>query len=165
MYVDIYIIDAWVSAHVLSCVRPFATPWAIVLQAPLSKEFSRQEYWSGLPFPTPGDLPDPRIKPHLLHLLYWQENSLQPLIKTDFSPVSWKKKTTTCSNQLDNNWIIWILKIYSQKSQRNTQVPHQKRTWPICQKHLQTSTAFLRLSTFITLSASKGLRFEWPNNK
>ena len=39
-----------------------ATPWTVVRQAPLSMEFSRQEYWSGLPFPSPGDLPDPGIK-------------------------------------------------------------------------------------------------------
>ena len=42
--------------HVLSCVWLFATPWAIACQAPLPTEFSRQEYWSGLPFPSPGDL-------------------------------------------------------------------------------------------------------------
>ena len=36
----------------------FATPWTVACQAPLSMEFSRQEYWSGLPFPPPGDLPD-----------------------------------------------------------------------------------------------------------
>ena len=41
------------------CVRvPSRTPWTVALQAPLSMEFSRQEYWSGLPFPTPGGLPD-----------------------------------------------------------------------------------------------------------
>ena len=39
------------------------TPWTLARQAPLSTEFSRQEYWSGLPFPSPGDLPDPGIKP------------------------------------------------------------------------------------------------------
>ena len=38
-------------------------PWAVACQAPLSMGFSRQEYWSGLPFPSPGDLPDPGIKP------------------------------------------------------------------------------------------------------
>jgi len=38
------------------------TPWTGACQAPLSVEFSRQEYWSGLPFPSPGDLPDPGIK-------------------------------------------------------------------------------------------------------
>ena len=41
----------------------FVTPWTIVHQAPLSMGFSRQEYWSGLPFPSPGDLPDPGIEP------------------------------------------------------------------------------------------------------
>ena len=39
------------------------TPWTVTHQAPLSMKFSRQEYWSGLPFPSPGDLPDPPIKP------------------------------------------------------------------------------------------------------
>ena len=47
----------------LSCVQLFATPWTVALQSPPSMEFSRQEYWSGLPFPSPGDLPDPGIKP------------------------------------------------------------------------------------------------------
>ena len=47
----------------LSHVRLFAIPWAIAYKAPPSMEFSRQEYWSGLPFPSPGDLPDPGIKP------------------------------------------------------------------------------------------------------
>ena len=41
----------------------FVTPWTIAHQAPLSMGFSRQEYWSGLPFPSPGDLPDPGIEP------------------------------------------------------------------------------------------------------
>ena len=40
-----------------------AIPWTVVCQAPLSMGFSRQEYWSGLPFPSPGDLPDPGIEP------------------------------------------------------------------------------------------------------
>ena len=46
-----------------SRVRPFATPWTVVHQAPHSMGFSRQEYWSGLPFPSPEDLPDPGIEP------------------------------------------------------------------------------------------------------
>ena len=46
-----------------SCVRLFATPWTVACQAPLSMGFSRQEYWSGLPFPSPGHLPDTGIKP------------------------------------------------------------------------------------------------------
>ena len=55
-------------AHSLSCVQLFVTPWTVVHQVPLSVEFSRQEYWSGLywsesPFPSPGNLPNPGIEP------------------------------------------------------------------------------------------------------
>ena len=46
-----------------SRVRLFVTPWTVAYQAPQSVEFSRQEYWSGLPFPSPGDLPNPGIEP------------------------------------------------------------------------------------------------------
>ena len=51
-----------VCAHLLSHVWLFVTPWTAARQAPLSIEFSRQEYWSRLPFPIPWNLPDPRIK-------------------------------------------------------------------------------------------------------
>ena len=51
----------WVKS--LSRVRLFATPWTVARQASLSMGFSRQEYWSGLPFPSPGYLPNPRIEP------------------------------------------------------------------------------------------------------
>ena len=47
----------------LSCVQLFAIPWTAAYQAPPSMGFSRQEYWSGLPFPSPGALPDPGIEP------------------------------------------------------------------------------------------------------
>ena len=46
----------------------FVTPWTVVHQAPLSMGFSRQEYWSGLPFPSPGDLPNRGIEPRSLTL-------------------------------------------------------------------------------------------------
>ena len=49
--------------YMVSRVWLFATPWTVAYQAPLSMEFSRQEYWSELPFPIPGDLPSPRIEP------------------------------------------------------------------------------------------------------
>ena len=52
-----------VVVQLLSRVQFFETAWTVAHQAPLSMGFSRQEYWSGLPFPTPGDLPDPGIKP------------------------------------------------------------------------------------------------------
>ena len=47
----------------LSCVRLFVTPWTVAYQALLSMGFSRQEYWSGVPFPSPGDLPNTGIEP------------------------------------------------------------------------------------------------------
>ena len=50
-------------AKSLSRVRLFETPWTVAYQAPPSMGFSRQEYWSGVPFPSPGDLPDPGIRP------------------------------------------------------------------------------------------------------
>ena len=60
----------------LSCVLLFATPWTVTHQAPLYMQISRQEYWSGWPWPTPGDLPDPGIEPTFLCLLHWQADSL-----------------------------------------------------------------------------------------
>ena len=59
----------------LSRVRLFATPWTVAYQAPQSMEFSRQEYWSGLLFPSPGDLPNPGIEPG------------SPALQTDALPV------------------------------------------------------------------------------
>ena len=52
-----------VKVKLLSHVQLFVTPWTVAYQAPPSMGFSRQEYWSGLPFPSPGDLSDPGIKP------------------------------------------------------------------------------------------------------
>ena len=56
---------ACMSAQPLSHIA--ATPWTIAHQAPLSMGFSRQKYWSGLPFPSPGDLPNQGSNPFLLH--------------------------------------------------------------------------------------------------
>ena len=65
-----------VSAQLLSHIRLFATPWTVVHQAPLSMRFSRQEYWSGLPFPPPGNLSNNHVgwNPHLLCLLHWTDS-------------------------------------------------------------------------------------------
>ena len=59
-------------AQMQSCVWFFVIPWAVTCQAPLSMGFFQQEYWSGLPFPTPGDLPDSGIEPTSLA---WQADS------------------------------------------------------------------------------------------
>ena len=68
----------------LSSVLLFSTPWTVAHQAPLSMGFSRQEYWSGLPFPSLGDLPDPGIEPRSPAfqadslLSHWVEGSILP---------------------------------------------------------------------------------------
>ena len=63
----------------LSCVSLFVTPQTISHQAPVSMGFSKQEYWSGLPFSTPGDLPNQGIKHESPASTHWQMDSL-PLI-------------------------------------------------------------------------------------
>ena len=59
-----------------SRVQLSVTPWTVALQAPLFMGFSRQESWSVLQCPPPGDLPDPEIEPASLSLLHWQAGSL-----------------------------------------------------------------------------------------
>ena len=80
----------------LSCAQLFATPWTVAYQALPTMVFSRQEYWSGLPFPSPGNLPDPGIEPRSPAL---QAGALpsEPPGKTKKRPqivktILWKKK-------------------------------------------------------------------------
>ena len=74
-------------ACALSHVLLLATLWTVSRQAPLSMGFSRQEHWSGLPFPSPGDLPDPGIKP------------VSPLLQADSLPLATAvKPKVECSN-------------------------------------------------------------------
>ena len=89
-------------AKSLNSVQLFATPWAVAYQAPQSMEFSRQEYWSGLPFPSQGDLPNPGIEPSLPHCrqmlsLVAQTVKNPPAMKeTGFNPwvgkIPWKRE-------------------------------------------------------------------------
>ena len=83
----------WLSESVksLSRVRLFATPWTVAHQAPRSMGFSRQEYWSGLPFPSPRDLPNPRIEP--------RSPALQADALTSEPPILWLADA--------KNWLIW----------------------------------------------------------
>ena len=67
--------------EVFTVVPCLATPWTITCQAPLSMEFSRQEYWCGLSFPSPGDLPDPGIEPE------------SPALQADSLPTEPQEKT------------------------------------------------------------------------
>ena len=65
----------------LSCVRLFVTLWTVTYQVPLSMEIFRQEYWSGLPYPTPGDLPNLGIEP---------ESLASPALEADSLPLNLK---------------------------------------------------------------------------
>ena len=73
--------------HTLNCIQSFVILRTVARQAPLSMGFSRQEYWSGLPFPTPGDLPDQGSNPCLWCLLHWQTDS-SPRCHLGLEPVS-----------------------------------------------------------------------------
>ena len=85
-----------------SVVSDSATPWTVARQAPLCMRFPRQEYWSGLPFPTPGGLSDPRIEPTSLGSLALAGRFFTPvplghpvLRQETFSTIFKKKKKTT----------------------------------------------------------------------
>ena len=91
-------------AQSLSCVRLCATPWTVAHQAPLSLGLSRQEYWSGLPLPFPGDLPDPGLNPCLLLcrriLDRWATGGVSLLFYTSFpfrSPQSAEQSSLCCT--------------------------------------------------------------------
>ena len=71
------------------------TPWTVAHQAPLSMGFSRQEHWSGLPFPSPGDLPNPGIKP--------RSPALQADALTSEPP---GKPLQPCSVNLQSNFLL-----------------------------------------------------------
>ena len=73
LIIDHHKMQACMRAQSLSCVWLFVTPWTVAHQDPLSTGFSRQGYWSALPFSHPGDLP---IQGSNLHLLHWQVDSL-----------------------------------------------------------------------------------------
>ena len=75
----------------------FVTPWSVAIQVPVSMGFHRQEYWSGLPFPSPEDLPDPGIEPRCLAL---QSDSTEP---------PGKPRHNTC---LQNNLYYPVQKTY-----------------------------------------------------
>ena len=72
----------------LSCVWLFVTPWTVACRAPPSFGFSRQEYWSGLPFPSPGDLPGPGIEPGSPTLQADSLTSEPPMLLSQFVPPS-----------------------------------------------------------------------------
>ena len=92
----------WIYAQSFSCVRLFVTPWTVAHQAPLSMEFSRKEYWSGLPFPPSADLPKTGMEP---------ASPDSPALTGDSltlghlgSPFSWRH-----GSRWHENWEFWVI--------------------------------------------------------
>ena len=103
--VSSYVLVAW---YVLSCAGIFVTPWTEACQAPLSMGFPRQEYWSGLPFPPPGDLPNPGTEPKSL---------VPPALAGGFFTTEPPGKPTLGSVFLNHsisyyNFVCWPLLLY-----------------------------------------------------
>ena len=85
LLIQLYIPGISVHVQLLSHVQLFATPWTTLHQASLSIGFSRQEYWSGLLFPSPGDLPNPGIElasPTLAGRFFTTERPGKPIPET-----------------------------------------------------------------------------------
>ena len=93
-------IEAYLYNEICTCMLNSVIPWTVAHLAPPSIEFSRQEYWSGLPFHTPGDLPTQGLKLCLLSFLHWQANSL-PLHH------QWGPSSNNCCSYLDNGPGLW----------------------------------------------------------
>ena len=84
----------------LSHFRLFATSWTVAYQAPPSTEFSRQEYWSGLPLPSPKDLPNPGIEPGSPALQ--ADTSLSELPGKSYRDAEKESKSTTVNHFVSN---------------------------------------------------------------
>ena len=99
---------------VCSVAQSYSTVWGpmdYTHQAVLPLEFSRQEYWIGVPLPTPGDLANPAIKTHLLHLLLWQVDSL-PLASPGKHIYILSTHTHTHTHTYMLAFIIIIIELY-----------------------------------------------------
>ena len=97
-WLDYDAMHACMDAQLLSHVQLFATPWTIAHQAHLSMEFSRQEYWSGLPFLPPGDCPNPGIRPVSPALAGWFFTT-EPLGSPDYDVTTTFKISVASNNK------------------------------------------------------------------
>ena len=107
-WVAISFSNAWkwkVKVKSLSHVRPSATPWTTAFQAPPSMGFSRQEYWGELPWPPPGDLPEPEIEPMSL---------MSPTLAVGFLTTSatWKALNLSCCAVLSHSVMSNCLQLH-----------------------------------------------------
>ena len=116
----------WLSTAPLCLLRHvwlFAAPWTAALQAPLSMGFPRQEYWSGLPFPSPGELPDPGIQP------------MSPALQVDSLPLNYLGHLHLYIHMILKNYIFSHIHIFVKSHLRDylwfegLHVPLVKSLW------------------------------------
>ena len=142
------------------CVQLFVTRWTIAPQAPLSMGPSRQQYWSGLPCPPPGDLPNPRIKPLLLCLLHWQAGSSDinhSKIVYDTPPRVMEIKTKI------NKWGLIKLKSFFTTKKTISKVKRQPSEWEKIVANEATDKELI--SKIQATHAAQYLKNKRPNTK
>ena len=105
------------------------TPWTVARQAPLSMRFPKQEYWSGLPFPSPGNLPDPGIEP------------MSPTLAGEFfttefprKPLWWVEESLKCHKEQQSEWRIQLLHFTWRKISVCPEMPLCSCLWVVSQQ-------------------------------
>ena len=160
-------VSVWLTSHsmiisrsvkmkvkLFSCMRLLETPRTVTHQAPLSMEFSRQEHWSGLPFPSPGDFPDPGIEP-------WS-----PALQADSLPFETPGKSRSII-ALNRIWFIKVevkvkLFIMSDSLQPYGLYPTRLlRPWDFPGKSIGVDCLFLLQGIFPTQGLNPGLLHCW----
>ena len=118
----------------LSCVQLFATPLTVAYQAPLSVEFSRPEYWSGLLCPPPGDLPDPGIGPR------------SPALQADSLPSEPPGKPMVCCDSCTNLYpiFLWCSELLRPLSETGIWSVDPEETFNILRKHITVERGWLK---------------------
>ena len=125
----------------LSCVQLFATPWTIPHQTPLSMGFPSQEYWSGLPFPSSGYLPDPRIEP------------VSPSWHADSLPLSHLRSPYMCMSE----WVKSLSHVRLSVSPWTVACTRLLCPWDFLGKNTGVGCHFLLQGIFLTQGSNPGL--------
>ena len=162
-----YLSYSWVKS--LSHAWLFATPWTIAHQAPPSMEFSRQEYWSGLPFPSPGDLPNPGIKPGSPAL--WAEAlSSEPPGKFAFNPSHLFHPFPIPPSPLATTvlciWVFFSFVVFVHLFSRfHIQMKSHSIYFSLADSYMLTKSAFLRQNTLtVTIILFSCCQIEFVKN-
>ena len=119
------ILDAVVRS--LQSCPTLVTSWTVALQAPLSRGFPRQEYWTGLPFPSPGDLPDPRVKPGspILQVdsLLWATKEAEVIHQSQMETSSWTSRFSLPGKEAGESLLPWAFILTLEKSVSSAEAP------------------------------------------